>query len=57
MVTTSWWVLVSWQQEQLHCLACASMEYLQMHNLQDLPSCPDCPAPGLSGVRRQWLAP
>ena len=43
MVTTSWWVLVSWQQVQRHCPACASMEYLQMHGPQDLPIYPDCP--------------
>lgn len=43
MVTTSWWVLVSWQQVQRHCPACASMEYLQTHGPQDLPIYPDCP--------------
>ena len=43
MVTTSWWVLVSWQQVQRHCTAGASKENLQVHSPQDLPVQPQPP--------------
>lgn len=38
MVTTSWWVLVSWQQVQRHCTAGASKENLGTSGSGQKPS-------------------
>lgn len=56
MVTTSLWVLVSWQQVHFRCMAWASMEYLQTRGtLSTRPGRPQPPGPGFSGVWSRQL--